>query len=53
MKRPAAAAALLGLAAVTARSGSPGDGHGDGGGGVYTTIDGLRPGIDANAPINP
>ncbi|GII01412.1 ABC transporter substrate-binding protein [Planobispora takensis] len=55
MKRLAAVAALLSLAAVTACSSAttPGTSSGGGGGGVYTTIDGLRAGIDANAPINP
>ncbi|GIN01283.1 ABC transporter substrate-binding protein [Planomonospora venezuelensis] len=55
MKRLAAVAALLSLAAVTACSSGGGAGArpAGGGGGVYTTIDGLRPGIDANAPINP
>ncbi|ACZ88449.1 ABC transporter substrate-binding protein [Streptosporangium roseum] len=59
MKRLAAVAALLGLAAVTACSGSTGDkpaasgGSGGSGGGLYTTIDGLKPGLDVNGPINP
>ncbi|GAA3446677.1 hypothetical protein GCM10018955_61150 [Planomonospora venezuelensis] len=46
---------MLSLAAVTACSSGGGAGArpAGGGGGVYTTIDGLRPGIDANAPINP
>ncbi|MFG1752420.1 ABC transporter substrate-binding protein [Streptosporangium sandarakinum] len=57
MKRLAAVAALLGLAAVTACSGNTGDkpaaGGAGGGGGLYTTIDGNKPGLDVNGPINP
>lgn len=54
MKRLAAVTALLGLAAVTACAGGTGGGAAtDGGGGLYTTVDALKPGIDANAPINP
>ncbi|GAA3040906.1 ABC transporter substrate-binding protein [Streptosporangium longisporum] len=60
MKRTAAAAASLCLAAVTAACGggagnTPGaaGGAGNPAGAVFTTIDALKPGIDANAPINP
>ncbi|GII91548.1 ABC transporter substrate-binding protein [Sinosporangium siamense] len=52
MKRLAAVAALLGLAAMTACSGGGNTGNSSGGG-VYTTIDALKPGLDVNAPINP
>lgn len=52
MKRLAAVVASLGLATVTACAGGAGD-TAAGGGGTYTTIDALKPGIDANAPINP
>lgn len=50
MKRLAAAAVVLCLAAVTAACGGNADSSA---GGVFTTIDALKPGIDANAPINP
>lgn len=50
MKRLAAAAVSLCLAAGAAACGSGGDSSA---GGVFTTIDALKPGIDANAPINP
>lgn len=56
MKRLAAVVALLGLAAgVTACSGSetPTKSGSGGGGGLFTTIDVNRPGIDASAPANP
>ncbi|MFF0311505.1 ABC transporter substrate-binding protein [Streptosporangium sp. NPDC004379] len=57
MKRLAAVAALLGLAAVTACSGNTDNksaaGGTGGGGGLYTTIDGTKPGLDVNGPINP
>ncbi|SDG28231.1 peptide/nickel transport system substrate-binding protein [Sinosporangium album] len=52
MKRLAAVAALLGLAAVTACSAGNGNSSSSGGG-LYTTIDALKPGLDVNAPINP
>ncbi|MFF5205649.1 ABC transporter substrate-binding protein [Streptosporangium sp. NPDC000396] len=51
MKRLAAVAASLGLAAVTACGGAGGKSAESGD--LYTTIDALKPGIDANAPINP
>ncbi|WP_113705057.1 ABC transporter substrate-binding protein [Nonomuraea lactucae] len=53
MKRLAAVVALLGLATGTACSGGSTDPSGSGGGGLFTTIDVTRPGIDANAPANP
>lgn len=54
MKRLAAAVALLGLATLTACSGGSTDQSGAaGGGGLFTTIDVSRPGIDAGAPANP
>ncbi|WP_068923400.1 ABC transporter substrate-binding protein [Planobispora rosea] len=54
MKRLAAAAVLLSLAAVTAcGSGTTENGSAGGGGGLFTTIDVNRPGIDPNAPANP
>ncbi|GGS83825.1 peptide ABC transporter substrate-binding protein [Planobispora rosea] len=45
---------LLSLAAVTAcGSGTTENGSAGGGGGLFTTIDVNRPGIDPNAPANP
>ncbi|MEV7014015.1 ABC transporter substrate-binding protein [Streptosporangium sp. NPDC051022] len=52
MKRFAVVAALLGLTTVTA-CGGIGDRSAAVDGGLYTTVDALKPGIDANAPINP
>ncbi|MCG5218516.1 ABC transporter substrate-binding protein [Streptosporangium soli] len=53
MKRVAAVMALLSLAAATACSGSTGTNNSAAGGGVYTTIDGFKPGLDVNGPFNP
>ncbi|WP_433359107.1 ABC transporter substrate-binding protein [Streptosporangium sp. CA-115845] len=53
MKRLVAAAASLCLAAVTAACGGGADSSASVGSAVFTTIDALKPGIDANAPINP
>ncbi|MFI6457120.1 ABC transporter substrate-binding protein [Streptosporangium amethystogenes] len=56
MKRLVAAAVSLCLAALTAACGGGADGADSSasvGSAVFTTIDALKPGIDANAPINP
>jgi peptide/nickel transport system substrate-binding protein len=53
MKRLAAVVALLGLATVTACSGGSPSQSGSGGGGLFTTIDVLKPGLDPSGPINP
>lgn len=55
MKRLAAVVAVLGLAAATAAcSGGPTKSGGSGGGGgLFTTVDVLKPGLDASGPANP
>ncbi|MER5999552.1 ABC transporter substrate-binding protein [Nonomuraea angiospora] len=56
MKRLAAVVALLGLATATAAcsGGSTNSSGGSGGGGgLFTTIDVLKPGLDASGPANP
>ncbi|TMR09660.1 ABC transporter substrate-binding protein [Nonomuraea turkmeniaca] len=56
MKRLAAVVALLGLATATAAcSGGPTNksGGSGSGGGLFTTIDVTRPGLDASGPANP
>ncbi|MGI5488463.1 ABC transporter substrate-binding protein [Microtetraspora malaysiensis] len=55
MKRVAAVVSLLSLAAVTATacSSTSTGGSSASGGGLYTTIDGDKPGLDVNGPINP
>ncbi|TMR92967.1 ABC transporter substrate-binding protein [Nonomuraea basaltis] len=56
MKRLAAVVALLGLATATAAcsGGSTNkSGGSSGGGGLFTTIDVLKPGLDASGPANP
>ncbi|MEV4165150.1 ABC transporter substrate-binding protein [Nonomuraea dietziae] len=56
MKRLAAVVALLGLATATACSSTdnkPAASGGSGGGGLYTTIDGNKPGIDPSGSANP
>ncbi|MFI7699783.1 ABC transporter substrate-binding protein [Nonomuraea sp. NPDC049480] len=56
MKRLAAVVAVLGLATATAAcSGGTTNrsGGGSGGGGLFTTVDVLKPGLDASGPANP
>ncbi|MFF5248543.1 ABC transporter substrate-binding protein [Streptosporangium sp. NPDC000095] len=53
MKRLAAVAVSLCLAAATAACGGNADSSAGSAGDVFTTIDALKPGIDANAPVNP
>ncbi|AWS43139.1 ABC transporter substrate-binding protein [Streptosporangium sp. 'caverna'] len=52
MKRLAVVAVLLALTSATACGGGGGGSTADRNG-LYTTIDALKPGLDANAPINP
>ncbi|MFC7642287.1 ABC transporter substrate-binding protein [Streptosporangium lutulentum] len=52
MKRLAVVAVLIALT-TAACGGGAGGGSAASDGGVYTTIDALKPGLDANAPINP
>ncbi|WP_188186799.1 ABC transporter substrate-binding protein [Nonomuraea sp. SYSU D8015] len=54
MKRLAAVVALLGMATATAAcSGGSTNRSGSGGGGLFTTVDVLKPGLDASGPANP
>ncbi|MEO3867725.1 ABC transporter substrate-binding protein [Nonomuraea sp. B12E4] len=53
MKRLAAVVAMVSLATATAAcSGGTNTSGGPGGGGLFTTIDVTRPGLDASAPAN-